>query len=177
MNSFAALFTSLVLFAPVIAGSGWTAADLPQAVPTDSGVARDLAGVAGLRVPVLAEALATPENNQVHIEQRVIIRIAPLRQRPRPSEIQEVPSGACIPIDSIAGARPADGNRLLLFMRDSRVLSAQLDRSCAARDFYLGFYLERNEDGRLCQSRDWLQSRAGANCQVEAFNRLISTGD
>ena len=107
----------------------------------------------------------------------MIIRIAPSAQTQRPQRIQQVPSGACVPIDSIAGVRPAEGNTLLLFMRDNRVLRAELNRQCNAQDFYPGFYLERSEDGRLCQSRDWLQSRAGANCQITSFNRLTATGE
>ena len=68
-------------------------------------------------------------------------------------------------------------NRILLFMRDRRVLSAALERACSARDYYSGFYVERNEDGQLCARRDTLQSRAGASCKVAQLNRLVAVRD
>jgi len=127
--------------------------------------------------------------NQVHIEQRVIIRISPGRPKGRedmlaraprsdpPSGYKEKKLHGCIAIDDIAGVEPVDDNRLLLFMRDHRVLSAALERACDADDFYLGFYVERNADGMLCSKRDRLQSRTGATCQVTQLNRLVATKD
>lgn len=126
---------------------------------------------------------------QVRIEQRVIIRIAPgtpvardqmmatLPRRAIRESYQEERFRGCIPISTIVGVQPGPNNRLLLFMSDRRVLSAALERSCNARDFYSGFYIERNEDGRLCGGRDHLQSRAGASCAVETLNRLVAVRD
>ena len=62
-------------------------------------------------------------------------------------------------------------------MRDRRVLSASLERACNAAEFYSGFYVERQPDGALCSRRDWLQSRAGASCQVTQLNRLVAVRD
>lgn len=126
---------------------------------------------------------------QVRIEQRVIIRISPgtpaardalmatLPRRSIPETYQEERFRGCIPIATIVGVQPGPNNRLLLFMSDRRVLTAGLDRSCNARDFYSGFYIERNDDGRLCGGRDHLQSRAGASCAVETLNRLVAVRD
>ena len=36
------------------------------------------------------------------------------------------------------------------------MVSAALERSCSARDFYSGFYVERNADGQICVKRDTL---------------------
>jgi len=123
--------------------------------------------------------------NQVRIEQRVIIRIAPsspqrmeqsLAQLNRGSDrFKEERLGECIPINMIAGVAPQE-SRLLLFMRDRRILSAQLERACNPEDFYAGFYIER-QDGRLCERRDRLQSRAGASCRVTRLNRLVAARD
>jgi hypothetical protein len=124
--------------------------------------------------------------NQVHIEQRVIIRISPGRGAAReemfariprsdaPARYREKKLNGCIAIDDIAGAQPVDENRLLLFMRDHRVLSAALERACDADDFYLGFYVERNADGMLCSKRDKLQARTGASCEVDRLSRLVA---
>jgi hypothetical protein len=94
-----------------------------------------------------------------------------------PPRYREKKLGGCIAIDDIAGAQPVEDNRLLLFMRDHRVLSAALERACDADDFYLGFYVERNADGMLCSKRDKLQARSGANCEVERLSRLVALKD
>jgi hypothetical protein len=142
------------------------------------------------RLRVLDEARRPPEAAQVRIEQRVIIRISPssaaTRQRlladlPRATttttRFQEKKLDGCISIDGIAGVQPAQENRLLLFMRDHRVLTAALERACNSEDYYSGFYVERNQDGQICAKRDKLQSRAGASCKVAQLNRLVALRD
>lgn len=126
-----------------------------------------------------------PEANQVRIEQRVIIRIAPRSPIQRQSLMAELPEPSppqrmverkmedCIDIANIAGVQPTSSDRLLLYLRDRRIVSARLERSCHARDFYSGFYVERNEDGRICIDRDKLQSRTGAQCEVDRLRRLV----
>lgn len=127
--------------------------------------------------------------NQVHIEQRVIIRIAPgpptvreerlgrFPRQDRPARYKEKKFKGCIPIEEISGSEPSEGSRLLLFMRDHRVISAALDRACDPDDFYLGFYIERNADGMLCSKRDKLQARTGATCEVARLSQLVAVKD
>lgn len=148
-----------------------------------------------LLLPLVADERpgALPEDDvaqQVRIEERVIIRIAPsapatreglralLPRRPAgQANFQEEKLDGCIPVAAIAAVQPAEQNRLLLFMRDRRVLSAALERACSAEDFYSGFYVERRDDGQLCSRRDKLQSRAGASCRVTQLNRLVAVRD
>ena len=90
-----------------------------------------------------------PEAEQVRIEQRVTIRIGP-RPAPMPmmppamfeegdfgggSRIIERKMGKCLPLSAIAGVSPAAKNRLLLLLRDNRVVRATLDKNCQGRDF------------------------------------------
>lgn len=126
---------------------------------------------------------------QVRIERRIIVRIAPssdatrvrllseLPRRPLRTAYEEVEFGNCVPVGEIVGAQPVQDDRLLLFTRDRRVLSAQLERRCSARAFYSGFYVERNEDGQLCARRDALHSREGTTCEVAQFRRLVAVRD
>lgn len=127
--------------------------------------------------------------NQVRIEQSLRIRIAPQGPvsppRNRPDMLVGIPQrtvgeshverrmGRCIPIGNIAGVQPDGGNDLILYLRDRRMVRAQLERECRARDFYSGFYLSRSSDGRLCADRDMLQSRSGANCKISEMRQLI----
>ena len=128
-------------------------------------------------------------NRQVRIEQRVIIRISPRREGNRNPLLAQLPqrglttryeegdSERCVPVNRISAVQTGNGNRLLLFLNDRRILSLNLERACRARDFYSGFYIERNEDGQLCVDRDLLQSRSGARCEVEGMRQLVAVND
>lgn len=134
---------------------------------------------------VLDEARQTPVQQQVRIEQRIVIRIAPIppdtRQRmsavlpsePRPGRYKEEKLHGCVPVSNIAWIEPGSDNRLMLVLRDRRVVSAALERSCHAEEFYLGAYVERSDDGQLCPRRERLQSRTGTSCQVAKLSRLV----
>lgn len=126
---------------------------------------------------------------QVRIEQRVTIRISPRRESNRNSLLARLPQRGltteyeerdmerCVPMSGISGVQTGNGNRLLLFLRDRRIVSVNLERACRARDFYSGFYIERSEDGQLCVDRDELQSRSGARCEVERMRQLVAVED
>lgn len=129
---------------------------------------------------------------QVRIEQHFSIRITPgapvppevlfdlqheeSRQETRPRFVER-PIGRCLPIGVVAGVKGGEGNRLLLFTRDQRIVAATLEKACRARDFYSGFYVERAGDGMICVGRDKLQSRSGANCQLKSLRGLFEAGE
>lgn len=126
---------------------------------------------------------------QVRIEQRMTIRITPRAQLPidpdgpgspmdrdpRP-RFTERKIGKCLPISGIAGVEPDGQHNLLLFMRDRRIISAELERSCRAGAFYSGFLLSRSPDGQLCVDRDSLLSRSGSNCKLTRIRQLVASG-
>ncbi|MEM8724690.1 MAG: hypothetical protein AAGE86_04120 [Pseudomonadota bacterium] len=123
---------------------------------------------------------------QVRIERRVTVRISPARgqnanqllsrlpQRELNARYEERKTDKCLPVSSIAGVKTGSGNRLLLFLRDRRIITVNLEKACRARDFYSGFYVERNKDGKLCIKRDKLQSRTGAKCEVARMRQLVA---
>lgn len=138
----------------------------------------------------IASTFEAPAARQVRIEQQVTIRIAPARApvlrpqlfTPFPDDegeprFVERKMGRCLPVAGIAGVQDGGRNKLILFLRDRRIVSATLEKACRARDFYSGFYIARNEDGMLCVDRDQLQSRSGANCQMTAIRQLVEVGD
>ena len=185
MNSLAAFLIPLALALPMLPHGAMPADESVRAAPEDAKSAQGFAEAAASPLRLLEEARRPPIESQVRIEQRVIIRIAPsspqrmeqsLAQLNRRSDrFEEERLGECVPINMIAGVAPQE-KRLLLFMRDRRILSAQLERACNPEDFYAGFYIER-QDGRLCERRDRLQSRAGASCRVTRLNRLVAARD
>ena len=139
----------------------------------------------------VAESFRIRTQNQVRIEQHMSIRIAP-QARPvtmPPRFMLDMPRqqlaprfversiGRCLSVSSISGVQPETGSRLILFLRDRRMISAVLDRACRARDFYSGFYVERTQDGQLCVDRDTLQSRSGANCKLTRIRQLVDADE
>ena len=130
---------------------------------------------------------------QVRIEQRVIIRIMPGRAgRPLPPAIRDPRRGLfsefderaaprlverrmdqCVPVGAIEAVQPDGPSRLLLFMRDQRIVSAALEKGCNARDYYSGFLIDRTADGQICATRDKLQSRTGASCTMDKLRQLV----
>ena len=161
--------------APHGAGEEFRAAGIPEG---PSAFSDDLRG-AGL-MPV--EWLDIPAAEQVRIDQRVTIRISP--RAPRRDPFFDRPLGnelpkmrdrkvtRCVPVQSISGVQVQD-NRLILHMRDRRIIGASLQKSCRARDFYSGFYVERTRDGRICAGRDEVHSRAGATCAISRLRELV----
>lgn len=181
MNPILSLLAPLALLVPVpggVSAPGESAPLAPRAVVPSDLVEADVFD--------RLDPAVVPIVDQVRIEQRVIVRIAPpgptmrLSALPTTTLPPEAPRlverkmGKCVPVRGIAAVQPDSGSRLLLLMRDRRLISANLEKACRARDFYSGFYLERAEDGMLCVERDKLHSRAGANCEISKMRQLVS---
>lgn len=147
------------------------------------------AGVGADMAQPLEEAVAPPEVQedpwgQVRIMQRFMVRITP--GPPMPPQVmfdadpqdpgphyEERKIGKCVAAGGIAAVQSTRDNRLLLYMRDQRLISAALEKACKASEFYSGFYMARNADGQLCLERDLLQSRSGASCKVKRWKELV----
>lgn len=134
----------------------------------------------------ILDGLADQGWDQMRVEQRMIIRIAPrlpgqmyapMPASPQPLRFYERKTDKCLPITSIAGVQIESQDRLLLVTRSRKLIGASLDKSCRARDFYSGFYVERNQDGQLCAGRDTILSRAGANCAITKMRELVPDDD
>jgi len=173
--------------APICSGPGTNR--LPTSQPAQHGESSKPAVPAPLSASNLLETFGNSRTaNQVRIKRSVTIRITPYRQSNRNSLLAQLPRRgvardyeeremeSCVPVSGIAGVQTMTGNQLLLFLRDERIINLNLARGCEARDFYSGFYVERNDDGRLCVKRDLLQSRSGAKCEVERMRLLVPAG-
>jgi hypothetical protein len=138
------------------------------------------------------ESFRAVDAQQVRIEQRVTIVVSPRPsaalpmvptamasqdQTARPPRFTERKMGKCVPVAGIAGVRPGDANKLILFMRDQRLVSATLEKACLGRDYYSGFRVTKNGDGMICTGRDELLARSGANCKVSGFRQLVVDDD
>lgn len=190
MPNFFAFLAPIALLLPAVAPPGFAPArdegvEKASLDPTEVGTQQP---ASSQQFPMTFDApYSVPVQNQVRIEQRVIVRISPRPQTARqdlmadlapPSapttRLEERKMDKCIPVANVAGVQTGSGNRLILFLRDQRVVTASLEKSCRARDFYSGFYVEKNKDGMICVDRDKLQSRSGANCEVARMRQLVA---
>lgn len=140
----------------------------------------------------MADSFRPRTAQQVRIEQRVTIRISP-RAAPMPmmpSALADLDGGGrgeprfverkigkCLALNGIAGVQAGPRNKLMLMLRDGRVVSATLDKACQGRDYYSGFLVAKNADGMLCTGRDELLSRSGSNCKVSGFRQIVEIDD
>ncbi|GGD54188.1 hypothetical protein GRI62_04285 [Erythrobacter arachoides] len=193
MKRLAILLAPAALVAPFLAG-GLVAQDASPLRPGGQAAGQSVPTMgfepaASAPFDVLGRAREPQWGNQVRIERRVVIRIGPAAPAARNAMMSELPRrqmraryaevehGNCIEPGSVVGVQPTPDNRLLFYTDERQILAAALENGCSARAFYAGFYIERNQDGRLCVDRDRLQSRAGAGCQVAGFTRLVAAAD
>lgn len=112
---------------------------------------------------------------QLTIRQQIIVRVParPRDDRPaQPIEWKEGKGPKCVPAKAIAGATLLGRNSVDLVLRNNRRVRAKLERSCPALDYYHGFYIIPDPDGRICADRDAIRSRMGGECEIERFRSL-----
>lgn len=159
----------------------------PVALLLPALTAVDVPRESGVPPAPMSQPNGAPEAQQISVSQQVTIRIT-ARPAPMPLEpamfdkaaksgsepaFVERKIGKCLPINLIVGVQPVTHDRLLLILRDDRMVAAQLEKGCQAREFYSGFIVKRNADGEICVKRDSLLSRSGANCQVVSLRQLV----
>lgn len=141
-------------------------------------------------LPVFRDQFRLPNAQQVRIEQRVTIRISP-RPAPMPlaamaadeprdlraPRVIERKMGKCVPLNALLGVQSGGGNKLVLFMRGQRLVSATLEKACQGRDYYSGFLVSQHSDGQLCVNRDELLARSGMKCKVQGYREMMLTED
>ncbi|HEY1146115.1 MAG TPA: hypothetical protein VGE84_07230 [Allosphingosinicella sp.] len=115
---------------------------------------------------------------QLTIREQIIIRVpARIRNDPPPAtaapiEWIEGKGPKCVHAKTIVGAALLGQDSVDLILRDNSRIRARLENSCPALDYYYGFYISPNEDGRICVNRDVIRSRMGGKCQIEQFKSL-----
>lgn len=197
MNAFLTLVAPLALMLPAAVAVDEARGPVPFAeVPAlDEDAALSLpdapiSHASGDSWRALVDFFRPSQGQQVRIEERVTIRIAPRPAPITPSMFaqdfapqQGVPRyvqkkmGKCVPMTAILGVQPANGNRLIMMLKDRRTVSATLSKSCQAQAYYSGFLVAKNADGMICQGRDQLLARNGMNCTVTGFRQIVELGD
>ncbi|WP_419827803.1 hypothetical protein [Sphingomonas sp.] len=100
----------------------------------------------------------------------------PLRRERRPGPpppMEERKGPHCIGAGEIAGAGVTAPDAVDFVLRGGERMRARLDGECTALDFYGGFYMSPGDDERICAGRDAIRTRAGGECGIERFRRLV----
>ncbi|MEO0591846.1 MAG: hypothetical protein AAFZ11_14990, partial [Pseudomonadota bacterium] len=118
--------------------SAHTASSSAQTPAPDSAVEPDEAAARSATLEAFKETLIV---GQIRFEQRVIVRISPRGVGSRRNMLARLPTRAnttrykerkaerCVPVNRIAGVETGSGNRLLLFLQDSQILSLNLEKA------------------------------------------------
>ena len=138
--------------------------------------------IAGLLVsPPHAFAQGTPPSQtqmaQMVIERRVVIRVTPheerAQMRPNFRDWREKAAPRCLYVNNVVGVLITKADSIDIVLRGRQAMRARLERGCSSIDFYSGFYFKPTPDGRLCEDRDMIYSRAGGACTIDRYRRLV----
>jgi hypothetical protein len=110
----------------------------------------------------------------IQTERRTIIRVPLGRpRRPAPMNLwRERRAGRCLDSTHVAGAAVTPDGAVDFVLRGGKRIRAWLENECPALDFYQGFYVKPDSDGKVCAGRDAIHSRSGGECQIDRFRRL-----
>lgn len=168
-------------FAVLLAAAAAPADAQPVAIPPEPIVAM-------VPMPDLADV----PNFQVVIEQQLIIRVPAQRsqltnfsasrneeqrRQEAPMVWQERKAPKCVAMRNIIGMQAVQRDSIDLITRQKERLRAQLNRGCRALDFYAGFYMKGNKDGKLCEDRDEIHARSGTKCEIDKFRLMVAVRD
>ncbi|WP_157219129.1 hypothetical protein [Flavisphingomonas formosensis] len=146
----------------LLGSAGWLLLAAPVAVPTRPALPAD--------APPIRYA-------QISIRERVIVRVPMVsRSKPKPTRQtwQEKKGPRCIAMKDLAGAAITEPASVDLVLRGSNMrVRAELESACPALEYYSGFYIAPTEDGMVCADRDAIHTRAGGECQIERFRKLV----
>lgn len=119
----------------------------------------------------------------LQINQRIIIRLQRTSGARRASfssrnggakvKLEERKIGKCIAMNNLVGFAPGPSDSLEFITKDRKLIRAYLADNCKAKEFYAGAYIEKSEDGKLCQKRDIIHARYGAECALDRFRQLV----
>jgi hypothetical protein len=124
---------------------------------------------------------STPEPTQfaqLVIRRQIVVRM--VRVAPPPTvkrDWKEKKGPRCVQPQAIAGAAQIGQRSVDLIMKNGTRLRARLASSCPALDYYDGFYMTPGDDGMICADRETIRSRAGGQCEIDAFRTLHEVPD
>jgi hypothetical protein len=110
---------------------------------------------------------------RVIVQNELILRI-PVQPHPVIPQVDwvERKGPKCIPTMAIRKALLSGSEEVDFVLASRARVRAEFDEGCPALDFYGGFYLQPQDDMRLCSRRDAIHSRMGGSCTIKRFKFL-----
>ena len=98
---------------------------------------------------------------QLTVRERLIVRV-PARPGPPPVvKWKEKKAPKCMAMESD------------MIQRGGQRIRAEFENDCPALGYYSGFYISPTEDGQICAGRDAVRTRAGGECIIKRFRKLV----
>ena len=121
------------------------------------------------------DAVAPAQYAQLIIRERVVIRVPARPPTVTPARIKwkEKRGPRCVPMASVGGAAVIERDSVDLMLKGGQRVRARFESSCPALDYYSGFYIVPSADARICADRDSIHTRAGGECQITRFRKLV----
>jgi hypothetical protein len=110
---------------------------------------------------------------QLSFHSRIVVRIEAARVAPAVTRWIEKKGPRCIKMADIQGSAVIVANSVDVALRGGDRIRMRFERSCPGLDYYSGFYVVPNKDGRICHGRDVVRDRAGGECAIDKFRKLV----
>jgi hypothetical protein len=81
----------------------------------------------------------------------------------------------CLPTDRIREAQVVSDRQIRFRMHGGAVYDMTLRDGCFGLAFHESFYYRTSPNRQLCAGVDWITSRSGSRCQIEALRLTPST--
>ncbi|WP_294391778.1 hypothetical protein [uncultured Sphingomonas sp.] len=118
------------------------------------------------------------EMAQLSFRSRMVVRVQTLHARRHVVQTYREKKGPrCVPMNDILGAAVLDKGGVDFVMRGGQRMRARLASSCPGLDYYSGFYILPPANGLICSDRDVVRDRAGGECPIDRFRKLVPKMD
>jgi hypothetical protein len=127
-----------------------------------------------LPAPLVEVPREQTEFAQLTFRSRVVMKFETVRITPA-VRWNEKKGPRCISAGDIQASGVIEKNSVDLALRGGGRLRMRFEKSCPGLDYYAGFYVVPNKDGKICADRDVVRDRAGGECEIDKFRKLVPT--
>jgi hypothetical protein len=111
---------------------------------------------------------------QLSFRSRLVVRVQTSSSIVVPAQLREKKGPRCVPIEDIMAAGVLARSSVDLVLRGGYRMRARFTASCPGLNYYSGFYLVPSSDGKICAGRDVFRDRAGGECAIDKFRKLVA---
>jgi len=112
---------------------------------------------------------------QLSFRSHIVVRVQTSQLAVMPeTSLREKKGPKCIAAADILAAAVLARSSVDLVLRGGYRMRARFSSNCPGLDYYSGFYAVPSADGMLCADRDVVRDRAGGECEIDKFRRLVA---